>query len=117
MRNSLARLIKNVRLIPIGVSVGLSRERRSTINRMAETSFEFNPSCGECGSNSLIGPDDMTDESTITCETCGADLGTLGELKISALRLAEEKVAEETKGIIGETFKGIENVKFTESDD
>src|ERR1700729_2834149 len=81
MRNSLATLGKSASFVLIEVSAVLSREHRSTINRMAETSFEFNPSCGKCGSNSLIGPNDMTDESTITCETCGADLGTLRELK------------------------------------
>jgi DNA-directed RNA polymerase subunit RPC12/RpoP len=79
---------------------------------MIETSFKFDPSCSKCGSDALIGPDDMTDESTITCETCGADLGTLGELKIAAFRLAKEKFAEEQSRSIGKAFEGADDAKF-----
>jgi len=76
---------------------------------------EMTPSCGECGSNDLIGPDDMTDESVITCNACGAENGTLGELKAAAFRLAEQEAEKHGESAFGEAFEGLDGIKFTKS--
>jgi hypothetical protein len=49
--------------------------------------------CQECGSNELTIPKDATDNSTVTCSDCVADLGKWGDVK-TAIKAAEEKLAK-----------------------
>jgi hypothetical protein len=50
-------------------------------------------SCKECGSIELTIPKDATDNSTVTCSDCVAELGKWGDVK-TAIKAAEEKHAK-----------------------
>jgi hypothetical protein len=84
---------------------------------MDEGSIEIIPSCGKCGSNDLVGPDDMTDESIITCNSCGAENGTRGEFIERSKHLAAQKFTEELQATLGKAFDGSSGIKFTKSSD
>ena len=66
--------------------------RADRIAAMTDMSVEVTPSCGKCGSNDLVIPDDMTDTSVITCNACGAENGTRGELVAASERLVAQSV-------------------------
>jgi hypothetical protein len=45
--------------------------------------------CARCGSYDLVRPYEGGDGSTVTCNACGAEVGTWGALQAAALRKLE----------------------------
>ena len=43
--------------------------------------MKFNLTCSRCGDNRFAFPVNGTDTSSVMCEECGHDCGTLGEIK------------------------------------
>lgn len=78
--------------------------------------LKFSLSCSECGSNNVPIPEDAPDDTCITCSTCGADLGSLGDLKGTIKSMAIEKAQESLNAALRDAFKGIEGVAFTETE-
>lgn len=82
---------------------------------MDETSGEpiaFTPHCKKCGSNELTIPDDATDESPVTCSSCGAVCGAWGDLRAAAVEAAGQHATESFVDAIGRDFDGSEGVTF-----
>lgn len=46
--------------------------------------------CDKCGGNRITVPDHSTDESFVTCTSCGADLGRWGNLRVGILEMAKK---------------------------
>jgi len=46
--------------------------------------------CLKCGSNTISMPENSTDESLVTCPSCGTELGLWGDLIAAALDTARE---------------------------
>jgi hypothetical protein len=80
---------------------------------MTDMSVEVIPSCVKCGGNDLIGPDDLTDESIITCNSCGEENGTFGELKTASHDIVAKKFTEDLQTTLSEAFDGSDGIKFT----
>ena len=57
--------------------------------------------CSKCGSKDFQHPDDLNDESTITCNDCGAS-APYGEVREQAITKAKEFI----DGELGNLFKG-----------
>ena len=47
--------------------------------------------CEKCGTQ-VVWPDDATDETRLTCEKCGDDLGTYGDLRNQGLEATRAEV-------------------------
>jgi ribosomal protein S27E len=74
--------------------------------------LKITPSCGKCGHNGIVIPDDPTDDSVITCESCGAEIGTHGQFQAHVQQLAADTVRDEMSNILKDTFKGSTNFKL-----
>jgi hypothetical protein len=79
-------------------------------------SREFTLSCSECGSNDVPIPDEAPDDTPITCSTCGADLGSLGDARAKVEGMARKNFQESLKATIREAFEGVEGITFTETE-
>jgi hypothetical protein len=77
---------------------------------MADGNAEMILGCSNCGSNDLVGPEETTDESVLSCNSCGAELGTFNDI-------LTKKFAKDLEGTLGETLEGFDNIKFTKSGD
>ena len=75
---------------------------------------EMTPRCGKCGSDNLTVPDE-TEESVVTCESCGAENGTWGDLRSAAENHAGQKLEEHFQSTFEEAFEGIDGVEFKKS--
>ncbi len=62
--------------------------------------------CDECGQDKVITPSELTDESQLTCDSCGAEYGTLGAIK----RVELEKVKEQLASAFGKALDGLEGI-------
>jgi hypothetical protein len=51
--------------------------------------------CHNCGGNRITVPNHSTDESIVTCTSCGADLGRWGTLRLGILEVAKKAPAAE----------------------
>ena len=81
------------------------------------TLMEMKPCCNKCGADDLIGPDEMTDESIITCEAYGAEVGTWGEVQAACMAFAEEKAAQDLQGTLGQAFEHIDGISFKKTEE
>ena len=79
---------------------------------MSADQIEMTLSCSECGSNDIIGPDEMTDESIVTCNTCGAEVGTWGEIQKACFIAGKKKAEQYIQGTIGERFEDTDSTQF-----
>jgi transcription elongation factor Elf1 len=59
--------------------------------------------CKECGGTILTVPDDATDDSPVSCKSCGFVFGSFGDVKAKAREAALEHVQDTIKG----AFKGL----------
>ena len=57
--------------------------------------LEIRLHCPKCGGNDLEIPDDATDDSLVTCASCGAVLGRWGDAQRQAMEAAYGKASEE----------------------
>lgn len=78
---------------------------------MSERQEALTLCCDECGQDKVITPSELTDESQLTCDSCGAEYGMLGAVK----RVELEKVKEQLASAFGKAFDGLEGVKFTKA--
>lgn len=73
---------------------------------MASESIPVTFKCLNCGGTVLESPDDpLTDESIMSCNTCGTVHCTYGELKTAAAEKAKEAVLDEVQKALGSLFK------------
>jgi hypothetical protein len=84
---------------------------------MGTSNIEMKPRCNKCGADDLIGPDEMTDESIITCEACGAEVGTWGEVQAACMALVEEKAAQHLQGTLGQAFEHTDGISFKKTEE
>jgi DNA-directed RNA polymerase subunit RPC12/RpoP len=62
--------------------------------------------CGKCGEKALIAEGDtLTEESMVSCTSCGAKLGKWGEVKQQALETSAEQIKKRLKDRFGDAFK------------
>jgi uncharacterized Zn finger protein len=74
--------------------------------------MEFRLTCQKCGDHEISIPDNATDESTVTCASCGIAHCTWGELREATLRLAQEEATKQFQESIGEGSEGVEGIEF-----
>jgi transcription elongation factor Elf1 len=54
--------------------------------------------CPKCGSNKFVVPDQVTNDSLVTCTLCGASRGRWGEVRVGILdEVIEEKGKRKAK--------------------
>jgi hypothetical protein len=82
------------------------------MNDPTSDSMSASISCGKCGSNELLVPEDTADDSIVVCSSCGHELGRWGDIQAAVLKSAEEKVAEDFKDGLRKMLKGVDGVKF-----
>jgi len=68
--------------------------------------------CLKCGSDKLVLPDNPTDDSIVTCKSCGVEVGRWGDIKTGAKNTVKEKVTESIKDIFRDAFKGSKGITF-----
>ncbi|QNQ62425.1 hypothetical protein IB024_01300 [Brucella sp. 6810] len=68
----------------------------------------FNFKCPKCEGTVIALPDDPTDESIVTCKSCGVSFGPWGDIKARAMQMAKDNIRSEFK----KSFKGMKNWKF-----
>ena len=68
--------------------------------------------CKKCGDNMLSLPDNPTDDSIVTCKSCGVEVGRWGDIKTGAKNTVKEKVTESIKDIFRDAFKGSKGITF-----
>jgi len=68
--------------------------------------------CKKCSGNMLIVPDNPTDDSIVTCKSCGVEVGRWGDIKTGAKNTVKEKVTESIKDIFRDAFKGSKGITF-----
>jgi hypothetical protein len=61
-----------------------------------ENTVEGMIDCARCGSCDLVRPYEGGDESMVTCNACGAQVGTWGALQAAALRKLERSTIYST---------------------
>jgi hypothetical protein len=76
----------------------------------------FNLYCNKCGSNELTVPDDATDDSAVTCSSCGAELDRWGDVQAAMQKATMEKFTESVTNVLGETFDGSEGITFKKAE-
>jgi hypothetical protein len=68
--------------------------------------------CRKCGGDMLVLPDNPTDDSIVTCQSCGIEVGRWGDIKAAALNTVQEKITEDIKGKFRESFKDFKSITF-----
>lgn len=66
---------------------------------MTELKVTF--TCAKCGGHRLAIEDEENDASRVTCEACGHDFCTYGELKAAA----SEKAKDAVENLLGDVFR------------
>jgi predicted RNA-binding Zn-ribbon protein involved in translation (DUF1610 family) len=72
---------------------------------MPQPSLNVEFTCPLCGGHRLSLPEGYSDSSIATCEACGTDIATWGQLKA----VAAQKMAESQPGKT--PFKGLSSIK------
>ena len=80
---------------------------------MGNTNDEIILDCDECGVHDVITPSELTDYTHVLCASCQFDYGTWGSIKMEITR----RLKELGQASFGDAFEGLENIKFTKSDD
>ena len=80
---------------------------------MSNTNDEIVLDCDECGAHDIIRPSELTDDVHVLCASCQFDYGTWGSIKMEITKGLKEL----SQASFGEAFEGLENIKFTKSDD
>lgn len=66
--------------------------------------------CKICGGTVLERPDSPADDSRVKCQSCGADVGSWGELKGVGHEAAEKVVDKAVQDTLGKALKRIKNI-------
>jgi DNA-directed RNA polymerase subunit N (RpoN/RPB10) len=62
--------------------------------------------CGSCGQKSLeASGDTLTDDSVVTCTSCGQKVGTWGNVKQHALEASADQIKKRLADALGDSFK------------
>lgn len=59
--------------------------------------------CGKCNADNSLVADTDSDESIVTCTSCGATLGPLGELKKQAREFGVEEIKKRFRDKFGDS--------------
>lgn len=59
-------------------------------------------SCNRC-SAAIVVPGNTDDSSKISCKSCGASMGTWGQIKAQCMRLIKSKVIDDVRAVFGRT--------------
>lgn len=73
---------------------------------------EFTLSCQKCGSNELTIPDEATEDSRLTCASCGADGGRWGDVQAAVMEASGKQFEESLTDAIGQGFNGEDGISF-----
>lgn len=68
--------------------------------------------CGKYDGNIPSVPDNLEESAIIICQSCGAIIGTWGDIKNGAAQHVTEAVNEELKDSLREAFKNDKNIRF-----
>lgn len=75
--------------------------------------MEFGLTCQKCGGHQINIPDNATDESPVTCASCGVTHCTFGELRDATLGIAQEEIKKQFQEAIGEGAEGMDGIEFS----
>ncbi len=81
---------------------------------MVRTEARLTLQCSKCGGKTLSLPDQPTDESVVRCDSCGTEMGTLGDLKAVAVETVKKGVKKELKTMLRYAFKRRKNFRLKE---
>lgn len=79
---------------------------------MAADEIRITFTCKKCGGNTLSLPDEPTDNSIVSCSSCGVEVGRWGDIQAAALGAAKDKVEKDLTDVLREAFKGVEGFKI-----
>ncbi len=71
---------------------------------------ELSAKCKNCGGTEFSLPDDATESSVVTCNSCGKAGGTLGAFQAEAMRTARAAMPDIAKQF-GEALKSVKGFK------
>jgi transcription elongation factor Elf1 len=63
--------------------------------------------CKNCGGNTLVLPDEATDESVVTCKSCGIEVANWGDIKNASVETVKAQIIEDLK----DAFSGTDGFK------
>jgi len=73
--------------------------------------MRFSLCCQKCGGNELTIPDEPTDDSPVTCATCG-DIARWGDVKTAMLEASQKEATKAFQDGIADAVKGLDNIEF-----
>jgi ribosomal protein S27E len=72
--------------------------------------------CDKCGSDDIFVPEPEGSNDAITCNACGADLGTRAALDERVRQDLDKQIPDQLDAIVREAFEGVPNIKVGKRD-